>query len=53
MNINILKKPWFENDSYLLEIKEFSLSTSKINELINQDSYLELKYKKISGSRHI
>lgn len=50
MNINIIKKPEFENDSYLLEIKDFSLSELQINSLLEQDDYLKLKYTKFKNA---
>lgn len=44
--MEILKYPEFEDDSYLIRIKDFSLSAEKLETLLKNDGYLHLKYRK-------
>lgn len=49
MKIKKIKTPKYENDSYLLKIKDFYLSKEKISNLIDNDKYLNIKYKKFKN----
>ena len=44
MTVDIIKKPEFENDDYLIKINEFSINQNMINKLLQSDDYLRAKY---------
>ncbi|MFH1547429.1 MAG: hypothetical protein ABIC57_02995, partial [bacterium] len=44
MSVDIIKKPEFENDDYLIKINEFSINQNMINKLLQSDDYLRAKY---------
>ncbi len=48
--INVIKRPDFEDDSYLIEMTNFELSNDQLEAIKRNDPYIALKCKKFADS---